>query len=176
MIYKQDGIPALATRGDAWVCPRGTFKRVLSRGGAWENVNLGSKHPDEVDHDNQEQRAKAQQQDDRTQVSERPDQTAQGPGDNGQGSGFVPGAGETSRPLSPNDPDFARQRQNQAGGVSVDGEPLTSTGSIEDPVDGTPAPGGTLGQGDQPPADENAEGDENPPSGQGIDKDRPPVV
>lgn len=53
MIHKQSNMPVHANVGDAWECPHKSFKRVLSRGGAWENVNLGETHRDEVEHEQQ---------------------------------------------------------------------------------------------------------------------------
>lgn len=83
MIHKQPSMPINAQPGDAWVHPKGEFKRVLSRGGAWENVNLGSTHPDEVDHE-QVTQPEAQLGDDGTEVSSRTGESASGNGDDGQ--------------------------------------------------------------------------------------------
>lgn len=40
--------PRNARPGDAWEGPG--FKRVLSKGGSWDNINVGGTHPDELDH------------------------------------------------------------------------------------------------------------------------------
>lgn len=91
MIYKQHHTPQQAVIGSAWLCPNGSFKRVLSRGGAWENVNPGSIHPDERDHDDeqqQKQRAEAEQSGvEVPEVSAGAGESAPGNGDDGQ----VPG-------------------------------------------------------------------------------------
>lgn len=85
MIYKQHQTPAHANVGDAWVCPHNSFKRVLSRGGAWENVNLGEKHRDEVEH---EQESSAQPEavagDDSAEVPSGTGESAPGNGDDGE--------------------------------------------------------------------------------------------
>lgn len=97
MIFKTSHLPTLAKTGDAWVCPHGTFKRVLSRGGAWENVNLGSTHPDEVNHGEQQQeRPKAEQRDDEPEVPGGTGESTQGDGDDGQVSGVSTGGEENS--------------------------------------------------------------------------------
>lgn len=83
MIHKQPNMPTSAQPGDAWVHPKGEFKRVLSQGGAWENVNLGSTHPDEVDHE-QGAQPEAQLGDDSTEVPSGTGESASGNGDDGQ--------------------------------------------------------------------------------------------
>lgn len=83
MIHKQSNMPVHAQTGDAWVCPKGTFKRVLSRGGAWENVNLGEKHRDEVDHE-QSAQPEAEPGDDGAEVSSGTGESAPGDGNNGE--------------------------------------------------------------------------------------------
>lgn len=92
MIYRTIDLPRNAQIGDAWVGPREDFKRVLSRGGAWENVNLGSKHPDEKDHDDeQSKQPEAEQRVDSPEVSLGTGESPPGDGDDGQmsGSGHV---------------------------------------------------------------------------------------
>lgn len=85
MIYKQHHQPAGAVIGSVWLCPMGSFKRVLSRGGAWENVNLGSKHPDEKDHDDEQStQPKTEQRDESSEVSGGADQSTSGNGDDGE--------------------------------------------------------------------------------------------
>lgn len=88
MIYKQHHMPQGAKMGSVWLCPNHSFKRVLSRGGAWENVAPGSKHPDEKDHDNeqqQEQRAEAEQPGvEIPEVSAGASESTQGDGDDGE--------------------------------------------------------------------------------------------
>jgi hypothetical protein len=94
MIYKQHHQPAGAKTGSAWVCPKGTFKRVLSRGGAWENLNIGSTHHDEVDHAAEEfQRAEAQQQQHSPEVPSGAGQLSSRDGNNGE----MPGDGQQQR-------------------------------------------------------------------------------
>ena len=116
MIHKQATLPAHASTGDVWLDPKGSFKRVLSRGGAWENVNLGSKHPDEVDHE-QGAQPEAEQRDESTEVSGGTGESAPGNGDDGETlsepsgergpedtllEGFQTGeSGSTSEPSSP---------------------------------------------------------------------------
>lgn len=123
MIHKQLNIPTSATTGDAWVSPNGDFKRVLSRGGAWENVNPGSKHPDEADHE-QVTQPEAQLGDESAEVPSGAGEPASGDGDDGQAAptGVV---GEENSGMS----EPAGHETNDD--VSGDGEPLTSTGSIE---------------------------------------------
>ena len=75
--------PAGAAVGDVWTDDK-TYKRVLSRGGAWENVDLGAKHPDEVDDNGGQSGAEAGGQS--SQVSDGSDSTAQGDGDDGEDS------------------------------------------------------------------------------------------
>lgn len=111
MIHKQAALPTKAQVGDAWVDPQGTFKRVLSRGGAWENVNLGSKHPDEADHGS-EQRSEAEQQNVSTDISAGTDPVSQGDGDNGE----VPGTGQ--------EPEGAKDTGLEDGGVDGNGSPV----------------------------------------------------
>ena len=91
MIYKTAKLPVLTPSvGDVWLCPHGSFKRVLSRGGAWENVNLGSKHPDEKDHDyEQSSQSKAEQRDENTEISSGAGKSSSGNGDDGE----MPGGG-----------------------------------------------------------------------------------
>jgi hypothetical protein len=87
MIYKQHSMPQGAQTGSAWVCPHGSFKRVLSRGGAWENVTPGTTHPDEVSHEEKKQRPKAEQRVDVAEVPSGTGESTQGDGDNGEVSG-----------------------------------------------------------------------------------------
>lgn len=87
MIYKQHHMPQQAVIGSVWLCPSGSFKRVLSRGGAWENVNPGSKHPDEKDHDDEQQqvqRTETQPGNDSPEVSAGTGEPSSGNGDDGQ--------------------------------------------------------------------------------------------
>lgn len=94
MIYTQTTLPTQAKTGDAWVCPHKSFKRVLSRGGAWENVNLGETHRDEVDHE-QSAQPEAEQRDEGTEVSDvGTDQSASGDGDDGETVSESSGDGE----------------------------------------------------------------------------------
>lgn len=83
MIHEQLTTPIGASIGDAWVDPHGSFKRVLSRGGAWENVNPGAKHPDEVDHE-QGTQPEAQLGDESSEVPSGTGESASGNGDDGQ--------------------------------------------------------------------------------------------
>lgn len=97
MIYKTKHIPVLRPQiGDVWTDEK-TFKRVYSRGGAWENVNLGSKHPDEADHE-QSNEPKAEQRHDSTQVSGGAGEPASGDGDDGK---TVPESGVGAGPQDP---------------------------------------------------------------------------
>lgn len=90
MIYKQHHMPQHAVIGSAWLCPNDSFKRVLSRGGAWENVSPGTTHPDERDHDDEQQqneRTETEQRVDSTEVPAGAGESAPGDGDDGQVSG-----------------------------------------------------------------------------------------
>lgn len=117
MIHEQTHQPRNAKVGDAWTDGK-SFKRVLSRGGAWENVNLGSKHPDEVDHDAAEQRPEAeQQQQGAGESSDGSGELPQGDGDNGQVPGGAAGQGQQeSEPVAPTSP--------ETGGVDGNGSPV----------------------------------------------------
>lgn len=86
MIYKQHHIPPQnAVIGSVWLCPVNSFKRVLSRGGAWENVNLGSKHPDEKDHDDEQStQPETKQRNESPEVSLGASESASGDGDDGK--------------------------------------------------------------------------------------------
>lgn len=85
MIYKQHHMPQHAVIGSAWLCPNGSFKRVLSRGGAWENVNPGSTHPDERDHDDEQSaQSKTEQRDKSSEVPVRAGESTPRDGDDGQ--------------------------------------------------------------------------------------------
>lgn len=90
MIYKQHHLPVGAvTIGSVWLCPHNSFKRVLSRGGAWENVNLGSKHPDEKDHEGvesyeQSTQPETEQRVDSPEVPSGTGEPTPGNGDNGE--------------------------------------------------------------------------------------------
>lgn len=88
MIYKQHHLPpSNAVMGSVWLCPHNSFKRVLSRGGAWENVNPGSKHPDEKDHDDEPQQQpgpEALTGDDSPEVPLGTGESAPGDGNNGE--------------------------------------------------------------------------------------------
>lgn len=103
MIYKQHQTPAHANVGDAWVCPHNSFKRVLSRGGAWENVNLGETHRDEVNHEQEQREPGAepeQRESDSTEVPGGSGESTSGNGDNGEtvpeSSGGLSGSEDTS--------------------------------------------------------------------------------
>lgn len=141
-IHTQTDIPTHAQIGDAWTDGK-SFKRVLSRGGAWENVNLGEKHKDEVDHgEQQEQRAETKQRDGvpGTELPEGADSTAQGDGDDGT----LPAVREDGT----EDPDVdAPAGHETADDVSPTGEPLTSTGPIEASEQGRQGRGGFDGNG-----------------------------
>jgi hypothetical protein len=97
MIYNQLNEPRNASIGDAWTDGK-SFKRVLSRGRSWENVNIGATHPDEVDHDQQErERAEAKQRDESAGdvgSAVGADPVSQGNGDDGQVSGSPVGSGQ----------------------------------------------------------------------------------
>jgi hypothetical protein len=129
MIHKQLNLPTNAQPGDAWVHPKGEFKRVLSRGGAWENVNLGSTHPDEVDHE-QVTQPEAQLGDESAEVPSGAGESASGNGDDGQAVSESGRVGEENTGV--NEP--AGHETNDD--VSGSGEPLTSTGPIEGDSDG----------------------------------------
>ena len=99
MIHKQERIPVHASIGDVWTDEK-SFKRVLSRGGAWENVNLGARHPDEVSNE-QVTQPEAQLGNDGTEVSGGAGESAPGNGDDGQTvpeSGLGTGAANTGLP------------------------------------------------------------------------------
>lgn len=144
MIYKQHQTPEHAKVGDAWVCPHKSFKRVLSRGGAWENVNLGSTHSDEVDHE-QEQRIEWSEPKQResigTKVSSGAGESSQGNGDDGQMPGTPNGGEENSgvvhTPEAPENPvnnsteadpetseGFRRVESFEGEGVDGNGSPV----------------------------------------------------
>lgn len=97
MIHNQATEPRNAAVGDAWTDGK-SFKRVLSRGRSWENVNIGATHQDEVDHDQQErERAEAlKQQQVAGDVGSASGAAAipQGNGNDGQMSGGPVGAGQ----------------------------------------------------------------------------------
>lgn len=87
MIYEQVLMPTGAQVGDAWVCPHKSFKRVLSRGGAWENVNLGETHRDEVNHEQEQREPGAepeQRESDSTEVPGGTGESTSGNGDDGE--------------------------------------------------------------------------------------------
>lgn len=85
MIYKQHHQPQGAVTGSVWLCPHKSFKRVLSRGGAWENVNLGETHPDEKDHDDEQSaQPETEQRLESTEVPLGTGESAPGDGDNGE--------------------------------------------------------------------------------------------
>ncbi len=139
MIFKQVLMPTGAKTGDAWVCPKGTFKRVLSRGGAWENVNLGETHRDEVDHE-QEQRGERtepeQRESDGTEVPVGTGESTSGNGDDGKT------LSESGGDSGPQDSVLSEPAGHESNDdVSKTGEPLTSTGPIEgEGVDGNGSP------------------------------------
>lgn len=112
MIYTQSEIPSNARAGDAWVAPDQSFKRVLSRGHSWENVNIGSKHPDEADHE----QAKVEQPP--VQVSGGTSAGAQGDGDNGQG------ATGTSDEIGQKQPEAVAGGPFEGEGVDGNGSPV----------------------------------------------------
>lgn len=129
MIYKTIDLPRNASIGDAWVGPRNDFKRVLSRGGAWENVNIGAKHPDEVDHE-QSTQPETEQRNDSSEVPSRPGESAPGDGDDGQ-------TVSESSGVEQENPGVIEPAGHEANvDVSPSGEPLTSTGPIEGGVEG----------------------------------------
>ena len=110
MIYKQHHQPQGAVTGSVWLCPQNSFKRVLSRGGAWENVNIGAKHPDERDHDDeQEQRPETEQRNESPEVPLGAIESTQGTGDDGQA---LPESGEQS------------EDQGVGEGVDANGSPV----------------------------------------------------
>lgn len=97
-IHKQTEMPINAKVGDAWTDIEETFKRVFSQGGAWENVAPGSRHPDEVNHVETEERPEAQHGDDGAEVSGGPSEPAPGNGDNGE-MPVSNGGGQENSPL-----------------------------------------------------------------------------
>ncbi len=127
-IHRTIDLPSGAKAGDAWVGPRGDFKRVLSRGGAWENVNPGVKHPDEVDHGEQQQeRPETEQRDDSTEVSGGPSESAPGDGDDGQVSGVSTGGEENSGvtpPPPPNPEGSLGSGLSEDPGIDANGSPV----------------------------------------------------
>jgi hypothetical protein len=100
MIYKQSNMPTGAQVGDAWVCPHKSFKRVLSRGGAWENVNLGETHRDEVNHE-QGAQPEAEQRDESSEVPSGAGESAPGDGNDGETLSESSGDGEEDTVLDP---------------------------------------------------------------------------
>lgn len=87
MIYKQDGLPRIAKVGDVWECPKGMFRRVLSKGRSWENDIPGRRHPDENPAHFETQETsdgrQAKQQQPQADVPTGSDQPAQKPGNDG---------------------------------------------------------------------------------------------
>lgn len=143
MIYKQHHQPESAVTGSVWLCPNGSFKRVLSRGGAWENVNLGSTHPDEKDHDDdvrsdegetneqiESERPETEQQLEGGEVSGGAGESAQGDGDDGQ----VPDTDE----FRSEDPGVALEANEHPEGQEPVSESLNpeSLETVEMPKDG----------------------------------------
>lgn len=53
MIHNTLGIPSLGATGDRWIDAITGQHRVLSKGGAWENIDSKLTHPDEVSHEEQ---------------------------------------------------------------------------------------------------------------------------
>ncbi len=135
MKFEQHQMPTGAKPGDAWVCPKGTFKRVLSRGGAWENVNLGETHRDEVDHE-QSAQPEAEQRDESSEVPVGTGESTSGNGDDGET------VSEPSGERGPQDSVLSEPAGHETNDdVSETGEPLTSTGPIEgEGVDGNGSP------------------------------------
>lgn len=87
MKYIQHHMPQGAKTGSVWECPNKSFKRVLSRGGAWENVQPGTQHPDERDHDDDQAKEPGPQTEQRfedTEVSGGTGESAPGDGNDGQ--------------------------------------------------------------------------------------------
>lgn len=83
MIFKTSYVPVLNPQvGDVWTDEK-SFKRVYSRGHAWENVNLGERHPDEANHE-QSNEPKAEQRLDDPQISGGASESASRNGDDGQ--------------------------------------------------------------------------------------------
>jgi len=124
VIHKQVNVPMNAQVGDAWVSPDESFKRVLSRGGAWENVNLGETHKDEVDHE-QQQRAQAEQRDDSAEVSSGTSAPAPGDGNDGQVSGVSTGGEEDSGVIrTPEAPENHIDNAPKEEGIDSDRPPV----------------------------------------------------
>jgi hypothetical protein len=155
MIHEQTNMPTRATTGDVWLGPKGEFKRVLSRGGAWENVNLGSKHPDEVSHEqDQLQRPEAEQR------VESPEVPA--------------GAGE-STPGNGDDGEAAKSTENREENPGLsDGVALNSTAHPGDPF----AEGdGEFNSGEAPTlVGFSQEASGGPAEGEGVDGDPPAML
>lgn len=148
MIHNQQHQPRHAQVGDAWTDGK-SFKRVLSRGGAWENVNLGATHPDEVDHDKQqrerEQRVKPEQQ--------------------GRVGGEVPGGSGSGEPAQGSGDDG--KDAAGAGNGGQEGQPVTGEGAASGGDAQTSATGSEAGS--QSPAPSTA-------PGEGVDGNGSPVV
>lgn len=130
MIYKQHHMPQHAEIGSAWLCPNGSFKRVLSRGGAWENVNPGSTHPDEKDHDDEQSaQPEAEQRNDSPEVSVGAGESAPGNGDDGQVPSVPTGEEDTGVDLPEADinPDSLEEIEvdiKEGEGVDGNGSPV----------------------------------------------------
>jgi hypothetical protein len=144
MIHQQTTLPRVAKIGDVWTDGK-TFKRVLSRGSAWENVNLGSKHPDEVlplKHgqqevdDEQQQATGAEAGRQRAEVPSGAGESAPGNGDDGQAlSESSVGAGpqdagliQGNTPLGPEtagdpNPDYRPDAAREPG-IDANGSPV----------------------------------------------------
>jgi hypothetical protein len=115
MIYRQTNMPIQATAGDAWTDGK-SFKRVLSRGGAWENVNLGEKHCDEVEHE-QSTQPKAEQRLEDTEVPSGTGESTPGDGDNRE---------TVSEPSGDSGPEDTSLTAPDEEGVDANGSPVVS--------------------------------------------------
>ena len=134
MIYKQHHLPQDAKTGSVWLCPNNSFKRVLSRGGAWENVNLGSTHPDEKDHEDeqtQEPGPETEPGDSDAEVSGGTGESASGDGDDGQATD-ADDAGEKDESVTDSNPANLDQdyddpeRSDDGEGIDANGSPVVS--------------------------------------------------
>jgi hypothetical protein len=95
-VFEQAEIPTGAVQvGDVWTDSK-TFKRVWSSGHAWENCELGHKHPDEpVEGDDDEQQSRAKSVGDTGEVSSRTGKSASRDGDHGKAADAASVGAET---------------------------------------------------------------------------------
>ena len=122
-IFQQLHMPEQASRGDVWTDGE-TFKRVYSRGGAWENCNLGSKHPDEdwpEGDSHVEQESGPETGGHTSEVSLGTSEPASGDGDDGQDPAES-GEGQESAPLIEEDSDV--RDDDEGEGIDANGSPV----------------------------------------------------